>query len=223
MQPGKFISVEGIEGAGKSTLLTFIKKYLSSRHFPVHVTQEPGGTIIGEAIRQLVLHPPATAEALSPETELLLMFAARMQHLTHGILPLLEKGTWVISDRFIDASYAYQGGGRGIATHYIAWLDHWIVHDHYPDLTLLLDLAPGLSEQRLKQRTIHDRIEQEECHFFTRVRQRYLTRANHDPTRIKLIDVSHSLTQVKQKVRTILDAFINQGPCYSSEPFSPEV
>src|SRR5580658_4876444 len=134
MPRGKLISIEGTEGAGKSTALQFIKQYLSKASIDIAWTREPGGTEIAEEIRKLILHP-MSSETIEPETELLLMFAARAQHMKYYILPALYAGKWIVTDRFIDASYAYQGGGRGIDMHYIAMLDQWIVGATYPDLT----------------------------------------------------------------------------------------
>lgn len=209
MARGKFISIEGTEGAGKSTALNFIKNYLVEANIDVVWTREPGGTELAEQIRKVLLHP-MIAEKMSSETELLLMFAARAQHMQHQILPALNAGQWVVSDRFIDASYAYQGGGRNVDAKRIAMLDEWIVDGVYPDLTLLLDIPPELGFARAEQRgTGKDRIEQEKMDFFTSVRNRYLERAKQDPRRIKIIDASQSLSAVEQQIRHVLEHFVS--------------
>lgn len=208
MNKGRLISIEGVEGAGKSTVLSFIKSILIAADINVVWTREPGGTELAEEIRQLLLHP-GNAELIEPETELLLMFAARKQHMKNVIIPALALGQWVVTDRFIDASYAYQGGGRGIASQYITMLDQWIVGSTYPDLTLLLDLTPEQGFARTEQRNVaKDRIEQEKIDFFNRVREAYLERAQTDPKRIKMIDASQSLLNVEQQIHAVLNDFI---------------
>jgi dTMP kinase len=208
MARGMFISIEGTEGAGKSTALKFIKEYLEAISVPVTWTREPGGTEIAEKIRTLLLHPETT-ETMTSETELLLMFAGRAQHLHNCILPALSAGRWVVSDRFIDAGYAYQAGGRGIDVRQIEMLDKWIVGTHYPDLTILLDISPELGFVRAAKRgTNHDRIEQEKMDFFIRVREAYLQRARQDAQRIKTIDASFSIPEVENQIRQVLDDFI---------------
>lgn len=210
MARGKFISIEGTEGAGKSTVLQFIKEYLLKANIDVIWTREPGGSgsLVAEEIRRLVLHP-MSFEEMSSETELLLMFAARAQHMKTTILPALNSGKWVVTDRFIDASYAYQGGGRGLDINLIAMLDNWIVDSYYPDLTLLLDIVPEKGFERAEKRgTDKDRIEEEKMEFFVRVRNAYLTRAKEDPQRIKIIDASVPLFAVENQVREALDAFL---------------
>ena len=210
MTRGQFISIEGIEGAGKSTALQFIKDYLTKAKIDVVWTREPGGTGLGEEIRNIVLHP-VSHEKMTPETELLLMFAARAQHVQTVVLPALQAGKWVVSDRFIDASYAYQGGGRGIAVDRIAVLDEWTVGSHYPNLTLLLDISPEVGFERTDMRgTGHDRIEQEKIDFFARVRNAYLERAKQDRERIKLIDASVPLSAVLEQINGILAEFIRE-------------
>lgn len=208
MARGKFISIEGTEGAGKSTALNFIKNYLAEANIEVVWTREPGGTELAEQIRNLLLHP-LTYEKMSSETELLLMFAARAQHMQHRILPALMAGKWVVSDRFIDASYAYQGGGRGLDIERISMLDEWIVNGVYPDLTLLLDITPEQGFARAEKRgTDKDRIEQEKMDFFASVRHSYLERAKQHPERIKIIDASQPLYAVENQLRRSLDAFL---------------
>jgi dTMP kinase len=211
MVRGKFISIEGGEGAGKSTALQFIKKYLMHAKIDALWTREPGGTEMGEQIRNLLLHP-LSQEAITPQTELLLMFAARDQHLKNCIIPALNAGKWVVSDRFVDASYAYQGGGRGMNMEHIRTLDQWIVQDVYPDLTLLLDIDPVLGFQRTEKRgTEKDRIEQEKMDFFVRVRNVYLARAEQAPQRIKIIDASQELEIVENQIRDVLDKFVHSN------------
>jgi dTMP kinase len=208
MEPGKFISIEGTEGAGKSTVLTFIQSCLTKFGIEAVWTREPGGTPLGEEIRKVLLHPQSN-DVMMPETELLLMFAARAQHLQTIVKPALAAGKWVVSDRFIDASYAYQCGGRGIDEKHVQMLDHWIVHGCYPDLTLLLDIAPEQGLERASKRgTEHDRIEQEKIEFFIRVRDVYLKRASDDTARIKIIDASASLLDVETQIQQVLNEMV---------------
>lgn len=205
---GKFITIEGTEGAGKSTALQFIQDYLSKAKKDMVVTREPGGTVIAEAIRNLLLHPAST-EIITSQTELLLMFAGRAQHIQHCILPALNAGKWVVSDRYIDASYAYQGGGRQLEQPFIQMLDQFIVGDLYPDLTLLLDVPADLGFSRAEQRgTQKDRIEQEKIDFFVRVRKAYLDRAKQDPDRIQVIDASRPLVAVQAQIQSVLENFM---------------
>jgi len=207
MSRGKFITLEGSEGAGKSSAITFLKDYLNHAHIDIHWTREPGGSALAEDIRALLLHAK-DIEPMSAKTELLLMFAAREQHL-QTILPALAAGKWVISDRFIDASYAYQGGGRHIPERYIEFLEEWIVGNHLPDLTLLLDLPPEIGLQRTQKREGQaDRIEREKLDFFINVRQGYLARAKKFPERIKIIDATQSEIAVQQQIKNLLDDFI---------------
>jgi dTMP kinase len=208
MMTGKFISIEGTEGAGKSTALKFIREYLEKKNLAVTWTREPGGTDLAEKIRALLLHPEC-AEIMTSETELLLMFAGRAQHIQRRIVPELQAGRWVVSDRFIDASYAYQAGGRGLDIHKIEMLDEWIVGAHYPDLTILLDIAPEQGFARAAKRgTDHDRIEQEKIDFFIRVRETYLQRAKQYSQRIKTIDASGTIAAVQSQIQHVLDDFI---------------
>lgn len=211
MTPGKFISIEGIEGAGKSTVLLFIRDHLVKAKKEVALTREPGGTDIAEAIRKILLYTPSV-EAMDAQTELLLMFASRAEHIAHRIRPALQAGQWVVSDRYVDASYAYQGGGRGMAVKHIATLDQMIVGDCYPQLTLLLDVPPEIGMKRAEKRISQkDRIEQEHIDFFSRVRDAYLERAKQDPARIKTIDASQELPHVQQQIREALEAFLASG------------
>lgn len=209
MLSGKFITVEGVEGAGKSTVLKYIDQHLQNAGIQAAFTREPGGTELAEKIRNVLLHPE-TDEQIEPNTELLLMFACREQHIKQRIQPWLQSGKWVVSDRYIDATYAYQGGGRGMNIQFIADLDRHIVNHLYPDLTLLLDLPPEVGFERAAQRgNGKDRIESEKIDFFNRVRDTYLQRAKQDPNRIKIIDASQSLSIVETQVATTLDTFIS--------------
>lgn len=208
MAYGKFITIEGIEGAGKSTALTFIQGYLEEKQLPTLFTREPGGTAVAELIRQILLHPPED-ETVHPLAELLLLFAGRIQHVVNLIKPALQKGLWVVSDRFIDASYAYQGGGRGLPTEFISLLEQYTLRDTKPDLTLLLDIEPTLGMARAKQRNQHlDRIEKEQLDFFAHTRAAYLSRAKFEPKRIQLIDASQNISSVETQIRNALTQFI---------------
>lgn len=212
MARGKFITIEGIEGAGKSTVLDFIADYLSSTvKIKAISTREPGGTEIAENIRNILLMHPHHTETIQPETELLLMFAGRVQHISNCIMPALLSGAWVICDRFIDATYAYQGGGRKIDMNFIKTLDRQLVGQLYPDLTLLLDVPVDVGMMRAEGRlSKKDRIENETLEFFENVRSVYLKRAKDDPKRIKVIDASCQLVDVYAKVRSNLDEFIGR-------------
>lgn len=208
MARGKLITIEGTEGAGKSTALSFISQYLEHLAYSVVVTREPGGTAIAEEIRKVLLHRVEN-ESMSPVAELLLMFASRAQHITHLIQPTLQTGKWVLSDRYIDASYAYQGGGRGLEKNVIMALDEYVVGPLYPDLTFLLDIPAAAGMTRAEQRGLKkDRIEQEKIDFFERVRHTYLERAKNDPERIKIIDASLTLSEVQTQIQSVLDVFI---------------
>lgn len=206
MTPGRFITLEGGEGAGKSVNLAFVQDWLN-RHAGATVltTREPGGTPVGEEIRRLFLQQ----ESLAPEAELLLVFAARVQHLRQVIQPALARGDWVLSDRFVDASYAYQGGGRGLELSRIAYLEDWLQDGLRADLTLLLDTPPALGKARANGRGAMDRFDTETENFYARVRQAYLGRAACDPQRIKRIDASQPLPQVQQSIATVLEQWLN--------------
>jgi dTMP kinase len=203
-QRGVFLTLEGGEGLGKSTAVKFIQQYLQQAQIDFISTREPGGTPAAEQIRHILLNPNL-AETITPETELLLMFASRSQHIANLILPALESGKWVVCDRFVDASYAYQGGGRGFPVAQIKHLDNLIVGDLRPDVTILLDAAPQVGMARAKNRGTHDRIEQEKLDFFERVRSSYLARAKADPERFKVIDASRPLAAVQAELKVILD------------------
>lgn len=198
----KFISIEGMEGVGKSTAVVYLHELLTAAHVNHHVTREPGGTEIAEAIRQILLRP--FQEKMALETELLLMFAGRAQHIEQVIKPALAKGDWVVCDRFVDASYAYQGGGRGIPIERITMLDRWLLDDLKPDLTILLDAPVEVGLVRVRERGGHDRFEQEKIDFFQRVRATYLERAQAFPQHFRLVHAERSLLEVQQQLKTIM-------------------
>jgi dTMP kinase len=203
---GKFITVEGGEGAGKSSNLAFIQKLLEESGKTVVFTREPGGTPLAEEVRDLLLGHQHTG--MSDDTELMLMFAARAEHLAQKIKPALQRGDWVLCDRFTDASYAYQGGGRGIDWNRIAQLEAWVQGDLRPDLTLLLDLPPEVGLERANNRSEPDRFESEKAHFFEKVRAAYLRLAVENPHRIKIVDASKPLDQVQTQIARIMQEFL---------------
>jgi len=199
---GYFISIEGVEGVGKSTALKFLQQYLTEQKINFVMTREPGGTPIAEEIRKILLGHHE--EVMCPDTELLLMFAGRAQNIAQVILPALRRGHWVLTDRFTDASFAYQGGGRGISHQHIVELARWVQGDLQPDLTLLLDAPVDVSFARLSNRGAKDRIETEGVTFFARVRQAYLDLAENAPERFRIIDATQSLVNVhRQLIRAI--------------------
>ena len=204
MQRGKFITIDGVEGAGKSTQITFICDYLKAKGVNVILTREPGGTDVGEKIRTLLLSN--STGKMHADTELMLMFAARNEHIQNKIMPALTQGDWVLSDRFTDASYAYQGGGRGLDVERIAQLEQWVLQDFTPDMTLLLDVPVEIGMSRVESRGKKDRIELEATDFFNRVRQAYIDRSEQFPDRIKLIDSSQTVEHTKQQIKVILDS-----------------
>ncbi len=203
---GCFITIEGGEGAGKSSNLDFVRRYLEQRGKPVVVTREPGGTPLGEAIRALLLD--RGNGKMADDTELLLMFAARAQHLAELIRPALDAGKWVLCDRFTDATYAYQGGGRGIPRERIAVLEQWVQRGLQPDLTLLLDIPVDQGLARARARSDPDRFESEQIAFFERVRAAYLEQARRSPERYRVIDATRPLEQVQRSLAEILDAWL---------------
>ena len=203
----KFITVEGGEGVGKSTNLAFIESYLKQAGKEVVMTREPGGTALGEQLRDILLD--AQQQTICDDTELLLMFAARAQHLNERIKPALAAGQWVVCDRFTDATYAYQGGGRGIDKIRIGQLEDWVQGDLQPDLTLLLDLPIEDGMRRAGQRSAPDRFEQEQAHFFEKVRAAYLERASQFPQRFRIIDASPSLVDVQAQIAAVLREVVN--------------
>lgn len=205
---GKFITVEGGEGAGKSSNLAFIRDLLEQSGIEVVFTREPGGTALGEDIRDLLLGHKHTG--MARDTELMLMFAARAEHLARIILPALNAGKWVLCDRFTDASYAYQGGGRGIEMSRIRALEEWVQQGLQPDLTLLLDLPIETGLDRAGQRSEPDRFEVEQHAFFERVRSTYLDIARRDSQRVRVINAAVPLAQVQEQIRELMQRFIRE-------------
>lgn len=206
---GRFITIEGGEGVGKTTNLGFVRDYLERAGKSLIVTREPGGTALGEKIRTLLLDP--VYAGMSSDCELLLMFAARAEHLAQVIRPAVEAGHWVLCDRFTDATYAYQGGGRGIDTDRIAILERWTQGGFRPHRTLLLDLPVQLGLERAGERGELDRFEQEERAFFERVRATYLERARAEPERYRVVDASRPLEQVQAQLADILEELIGES------------
>lgn len=200
---GLLITVEGVEGAGKSTHIGFITNYLRAAGHEIVSTREPGGTELGEAIRKVVLG--STKEPIWPEAETLLMFAARAQHIEQVIEPALARGDWVVCDRFTDATYAYQGGGRGMPLSRIAVLEEWVQGALRPDLTLLLDLDPKVGVERISKRGKEDRFDEEQLEFFESVRNVYLRRAAQEMSRYVVIDAEPGVEIVRRSITDALD------------------
>lgn len=196
---GTFITLEGIDGAGKSTHLPWIAEQLRAHHTEVVITREPGGTPLGEMLREVLLK-----QTMHPETETLLLFAARREHLDKVILPALMRGACVVSDRFSDASFAYQGGGRGLSTDKLEILEQWVQQGLQPDLTLLFDVPVAVCKQRLSGNSRFDRFEREQEIFFENVRSAYLKRATRYPKRFRIIDAGQSVEQVKKHLQQII-------------------
>jgi len=197
---GKFLTLEGVDGAGKSTHLDWIAGRLAAAGKKVVVTREPGGTPLGEELRKLLL-----AQSMHLETEALLMFAARREHLDKLILPALDAGHWVLSDRFTDATFAYQGGGRGLNLDRIETLENWVQQGLQPDLTLVFDLSVEEARRRRSAATaLPDRFEREDQDFFARVRAVYLARAQRYPERIRLIDASQTVENIRKSLEDII-------------------
>jgi dTMP kinase len=203
---GRFVTVEGIEGAGKSTQMDVIRQYLEERGISVVMTREPGGAPLSEAVRTLLLDPDN--RGMSSDTELLLVFAARAEHLHKVIRPALESGDWVLSDRFTDATFAYQGGGRGIEAARIAILEEWVQGRLRPDMTLLLDVPVETGMTRIAGRGKPDRFEREDRQFFQRIRDSYLQRAAAEPQRIRLIDARAPVQQVSREALAAVSALL---------------
>ncbi len=196
---GKFITLEGMDGAGKSTHIPDIIKLLKGKGVEVISTREPGGTALGEALRALLLNEP-----MHPETETLLMFAARREHIAKVIEPALARGAWVLSDRFTDATYAYQSGGRGVEAIKVVELETWVQGDLQPDLTLLFDVPVEVSVERLAGARAPDKFERESAEFFTKIRNAYLDRATKNPNRFRIINSNQALNDVKVEVKNII-------------------
>jgi dTMP kinase len=203
---GKFITIEGQDGAGKTTNIDVIKGYLEAAKIPFVDSREPGGTALGESIRELILN--SGDEKIGDEAELLLMFAARAQHIKDVIEPALARGDWLVCDRFTDATYAYQGGGRGMSMTNIANLEQYVQADLRPDLTVLLDLPVEVGERRAGLRSDPDRFEQQKLKFKQNVRDCYLARASAEPDRIKVIDASQSIDAVRNAINSTMQEFV---------------
>jgi dTMP kinase len=208
-ESAKFITVEGGEGVGKSTNMTFIGEWLERHNIPYIATREPGGTPLAEEIRALLVKP--RAEPVAENTELLLMFAARAQHIAEVIMPALRRGQWVLCDRFTDATYAYQGGGRGIDRAKIAQLESLVQGGLRPDMTLLLDIAVKQGLARARERGEPDRFEQEELFFFNAVRDCYLKRASEERHRYRIVDASLPLADVQRSLAIHLKQFLESS------------
>ena len=207
MLRGKFLTIEGTEGVGKSTNLVFVRDWLQAKGIEVVVTREPGGTPLAEEIRGLLL--AKRDETVNETAELLLVFAARAQHIAQVIQPALTRGAWVLSDRFADATYAYQGGGRGLNKDIITQLEVLVQGDLHPDLTIILDINVELGLNRARQRGELDRFESETLGFFERVRSAYKTRASESPNRYALIDAGQELLKVQTDLEAILSRLIS--------------
>ena len=203
MARGKFITFEGIDGAGKTTHLSWFREQLEQKVASVGrsvvMTREPGGTSLGEQIREIVLH-----QKMDLETEALLMFALRRQHLAEVIEPALARGDWVLSDRFTDATFAYQGGGRGLPRDKLETLERWVQGGFQPDLTVLFDLAPEIANERRSAARDPDRFESESEAFFNRTRAEYLRRAEEAPYRFAIIDSAQSIVQIQRKLEELI-------------------
>lgn len=202
-QRGKFITFEGIDGAGKSTHIAFVSAYIAQRGIELVSSREPGGTPLGEKLRDLVLH-----ETMHLETEALLMFASRREHLAQVIEPALQRGAWALSDRFTDASFAYQGGGRGLSLAKLEALEQW-VHPHLqPDVTFLFDVPLEVARARLDATRDLDKFEQEKADFFAAARNEYLRRAAQFPQRFRIIDSTRSIAEIQAELASLLDTVL---------------
>jgi len=200
-QRGRFITLEGIDGAGKSTHLPWLKERLERDGREVWATREPGGTPLGERLRELLLHEP-----MSHVGEAMLMFAARREHCEREIWPRLKRGTWVVCDRFTDATYAYQGGGHGVPHDSVAALERLALGDFRPDLTLLFDVPVAVARERLDKGRTLDKFEREQGEFFARVREAYLSRARAEPKRIRVVDTTRPRSEVRVELEGIVAA-----------------
>ena len=206
MNKGKFITIDGVEGSGKSTQIDLICSYLQRKGIDVVRTREPGGTDLGEKIRSLLLD--VDNQEMHSDTELLLMFSSRNELIQNKIIPALNMGSWVVSDRFTDASFAYQGGGRMLDLNRISKLESWVLGEFQPNLTLFLDVSVDVGMQRVEARAAKDRIELEERAFFERVRSVFIDRSKSYPERIKLIDASGSISEIHNNIKLFLDVRI---------------
>ncbi|MGH8663893.1 MAG: dTMP kinase [Burkholderiales bacterium] len=195
---GRFVTLEGIDGAGKSSFIGWIERRLRAKGVDVVVTREPGGTAVGEELRRLVLN----AE-IDPVSEALLVFAARKEHLVRLVVPALKRGAWVVCDRFTDATFAYQGAGRGVDTERLAMLEDWVQAGLQPDCTILFELPVAVARARSAEARAPDRFESQEQAFFERVRQGYLARAARDPDRFRIIDASRSMAEIEAQLAAI--------------------
>lgn len=202
---GKFITIEGTEGVGKTTNIEFIQSWMNSKKLTFGTTREPGGTPLAEQLRELLLAP--REETVCNTAELLMMFAARAQHLNQVIEPMLSEGAWVLCDRFTDATYAYQGAGRHMRDDLIRDLELMVQGSLQPDLTLILDIPVQVGLARASERSAPDRFEQEQIEFFERVRNRYLQIAQNNPQRCVVIDASRSLDGVQSQISDVLENF----------------
>ena len=200
---GKFITLEGVDGAGKTTHVEFIKKYLADLGINFIMTREPGGTLLGEQLRELLLH-----EEMSPETETLLMFAARNEHIEKVIRPNLREGKVVISDRFTDATYAYQSGGKGVKEKKVDILKEWVQGSLRPDLTFLFDLSVEISIERLNKTRELDKFEREEKSFHENIRQKYLLLAKASPERFCILNSEESIEEIQNQIKLKLDKVV---------------
>ena len=204
---GLFITFEGVEGGGKTTNIAFTAEKIRKAGHQVLLTREPGGTTTGEAIRKILVS--RELPEINPQTELLLMFAARSEHVQRKILPALEQGIWVLCDRFTDASYAYQGAGRGIDSEHIKMLENFVQGSLRPDITFLFDLDANIGLARAQSRGETDRFEQQHIKFFNRVRSEYLKMAEAEPKRFRLIEAQHDLKKVQQQIVQKLDEILS--------------
>jgi dTMP kinase len=204
----KFVTVEGLDGAGKSTHLAWLRNALEARGVSVCATREPGGTQFGEALREMMLHP---AHALHPESETLLMFAARREHVDKVIRPALAAGTWVLCDRFTDASFAYQACGSGVEWRKVEILERWVQDDLQPDLTLYFDVEPHIARSRIEAKS-PDRFEKEQAAFHEAVRAGYLRRAVEHARRFRIIDASGTLSDIQVELSKHLESLCSTAP-----------
>lgn len=205
---GRFLTLEGLDGAGKSTQLAFVQRWLTEHNVEAVFTREPGGTAVGESLRNLLL---SVDTEVSLDTETLLMFAARNEHIVHVIEPALASGLWVVCDRFTDATYAYQGGGRGVPTERIAQLEEWVQRGLQPDLTLLFDLSPQVAAERMAKERALDRFEREASEFHNRVRDAYLARVAQSPARYAVFDASLPVEIIHTQLAARLSQLLEQA------------